>query len=30
MGVLVKEELCDNVVEVRRRWDRAMAIGLVF
>ena len=30
MGILVKEELCENVVEVRRRCDRVMAIGLVF
>ena len=29
MGILVKEELCE-VVEVRRRCDRVMAIGLVF
>ena len=29
MGILVKEQ-CENVVEVRRRCDRAMAIGLVF
>ena len=28
--ILVKEELCENVVEVRRRSDRAMAMGLVF
>ena len=27
---MVKEELCENVVEVRRRCDRVMAIGLVF
>ena len=26
---MVKEELCENVVEVRRRCDRVMAIGLV-
>ena len=30
MGILVKEELCENVLEVRRRCDRVMAIGLVF
>ena len=30
VGILVKEELCENVVEVRRRCDRVMAIGLVF
>ena len=30
MGILVKEELCENVVEVRRRFDRVMAIGLEF
>ena len=30
VGTLVKEELCENVVEVRRRCDRVMAIGLVF
>ena len=28
--ILVKEELCENVVEVRRRCDRVMATGLVF
>ena len=28
--MLVKEELCENVVEIRRRCDRVMAIGLVF
>ena len=27
---MVKEKLCENVVEVRRRCDRVMAIGLVF
>ena len=27
---MVKGELCENVVEVRRRCDRVMAIGLVF
>ena len=30
VGILVKEELCENVVEIRRRCDRVMAIGLVF
>ena len=30
VGTLVKEELCEKVVEVRRRCDRVMAIGLVF
>ena len=30
MGILVKEELCENVVNVRRRCDRVMAFGLVF
>ena len=30
VGILVKEELCENVVEVRRRCDRVMAIGSVF
>ena len=30
VGILVKEELCKNVVEVRRRCDRVMAIGIVF
>ena len=30
MGILVKEELCEKVVEVRRRCDRVMGIGLVF
>ena len=29
MGILVKEELCESVVEVRRRCDRVMTIGLV-
>ena len=29
VGILVKEEQCENVVEVRR-CDRVMAIGLVF
>ena len=30
VGILVKEELCEKVVEVRRRCDRVMGIGLVF
>ena len=30
VGILVKEELCKNVVEVKRRCDRVMAIGLAF
>ena len=30
VGIFVKEELCENVVEVRRRCDRVTAIGLVF
>ena len=30
VGVLVKEELCKNVVEVRRRSDRVMAMSFVF
>ena len=30
MGLLVKQESCKNVVEVRRRCDGDMAIGLVF
>ena len=30
VGIMVKEELCEKVVEVRRRCDRVMAIGLVF
>ena len=30
VGILVTEELCENVVEVRRRCDRVMGIGLVF
>ena len=30
VGILVKEELCEKVVEVRRRCDKVMAIGLVF
>ena len=29
VGILVKEDLCEKVVEVRRRCDRVMAIGLV-
>ena len=29
VGILVKEKLCENVVEVRRRYDRVVAIGLV-
>ena len=29
-GILVKEEPCENVVEVGRRCDRVMAIELVF
>ena len=28
VGILVKEELCENVVEIRKRCDRVMAIGL--
>ena len=28
--MLVKEELCENVVEVRRRCDRVMAHRFVF
>ena len=27
---MVKEELCEKVVEVRKRCDRVLAIGLVF
>ena len=30
VGILVKEELCEKVVQVRRRCDRVMVIGLVF
>ena len=30
MGILVKEELCKNEVEIRRKCDRVMAIGMVF
>ena len=30
VGVLVKEELCEKVVEVRRKSDRVMAIVLAF
>ena len=30
VGILVKEEFCENVVEITRRCDRVMAIGLVF
>ena len=30
VGMLVKEELCENVVEVRKRCNRVMVIGLVF
>ena len=30
VDILVKEELCENVVEVRRRCDGVMTIGLVF
>ena len=30
VGILVKEKLCEKVVEVRRRCDRVMAIGLAF
>ena len=30
VGILVKEELCENVVEVRRRCDRVMVLELVF
>ena len=30
VGILVKEELSENAVEVRRRCDTVMAIGLVF
>ena len=30
VGILVKEELCEKAVEVRRRCDRVMAIELVF
>ena len=30
VGILVKQELCENVVEARRRCDKVMAIGLVF
>ena len=30
VAILVKEKLCEKVVEVRRGCDRVMAIGLVF
>ena len=30
VGILVKERLCEKVVEVRRKSDKVMAIGLVF
>ena len=30
VGTSIREELCENVVEVRRRCERVMAIGLVF
>ena len=30
VGVMVKEELCEKVIEVRRRSDRVMAVVLVF
>ena len=30
VGILVKEKLCEKLVEVRRRCGRVMAIGLVF
>ena len=30
VGILVKEELCEKVVEVRRKSDRVMAMVLVF
>ena len=30
VGILVKEELCKNVVNVRKRCDKVIAFGLVF
>ena len=30
VGILVQEELCEKVVEVKRRCDRVMGIGLIF
>ena len=30
MGVMVKNELCEQIVEVRRVSDRVMAVELVF
>ena len=30
MGIIVMEELCENVVEVRRVSDRMMAVVMVF
>jgi len=30
VGILVKEELCDKVMEVRRRNDRIMAMVMTF
>ena len=30
VGILVKEELCKKVVEVRRKSNRVMAMGLAF
>ena len=30
MGILVKEELCEDVVKVRRRCGRVMATGIMF
>lgn len=30
VGILVKEELCESVLEVRRKSDRVMAMGFVF
>jgi len=30
VGILIKEELCEKVVEVRRKSDRVMAVVLIF
>ena len=30
MGILVKEDLCESVVEIQERSDRMMTMGLIF